>query len=456
MKVLKKFFLFFLITFICNANANVDYWNHDLLYQDSWFIESDKGKITFEWHNKRLASDDFNKKTLASLYAKSFAPVYVHETLVTEKIETHLFDEWNAMWTEDVIKEWNDDLNLKCVVAKLDNRVIGFALFFDDFAKEYLSNGLDDGYVNRNGVLGKNDTYLAYLVVDPEYQKLGVGKELSFSILGRCPETERIVIYADVNNKNACDAYFHMGFSSYHEKKLEYNKSKTHVLRWVNPKKKEIIKKYEVYFAGDLFDHKHITGNLLLAKKIQELSEGLYQCILPQDWEGELENEIDIRNADIKAVVKSDLVILNFDGTDLDSGTVVEFVIAKMLDIPVVLLRTDTRNGGHFFGADWNLMVAGYPRCISVKYPALLMYHDIGLEKTHCKIAQSTISALERVLKEKSILKSYEEVLLAYQYVIKMCGAGLDKVISLDVLHKIISSKMEKNIYSKSDCKWCR
>ena len=44
--------------------------------------------------------------------------------------------------------------------------------------------------------------------------------------------------------------------------------------------------KYKIYFAGDLFDHKHIAGNFLLAKTIESLSDGLYECVLPQDWEG--------------------------------------------------------------------------------------------------------------------------------------------------------------------------
>lgn len=68
--------------------------------------------------------------------------------------------------------------------------------------------------------------------------------------------------------------------------------------------------------------------------------------------EGASIKTIDIRNRDIKAVMEADLVFFNFDGTDLDSGTVVEFMIAKMLDIPAVLLRTDCRNGGYLGGED--------------------------------------------------------------------------------------------------------
>ena len=114
-----------------------------------------------------------------------------------------------------------------------------------------------------------------------------------------------------------------------------------------------------VYYAGDLFDHKHITGNHLLAQAIETVSNGRYQCMLPQNWEGAAHSTgTAIRNKDIAAVIRADFVLFNFDGTDLDSGTVVEFMIAKMIDVPVVLLRTDCRVGGYFFGDDWNLMLA--------------------------------------------------------------------------------------------------
>jgi nucleoside 2-deoxyribosyltransferase len=113
---------------------------------------------------------------------------------------------------------------------------------------------------------------------------------------------------------------------------------------------------YKIYFAGDLFDHKHLTGNVVLARAIEQFSQNRYCCMLPQDWEGEAAlAAVDIRNRDIKAVVEADLVLFNFDGPDLDSGTVVEFILAKMLDIPTVLLRTDCRNGGYLHGDDWNL-----------------------------------------------------------------------------------------------------
>jgi nucleoside 2-deoxyribosyltransferase len=205
---------------------------------------------------------------------------------------------------------------------------------------------------------------------------------------------------------------------------------------------------YKIYFAGDLFDQKHITGNLLLAKHIEEESNNQYKCILPQDWEGILNTAVEIRNSDIKSIVNADFILFNFDGVDLDSGTVVEFIIAKMLDIPAVLLRTDFRNNAYLFGDDWNLMAVGYPRCVIVKHPALMMYNIMGLEETHCTIAKSIINAFKKVIQEDSLLKSYDEIFAAYQHVIKMCGSQLEQLIPTQMVHNAIRSKIEKNIYT--------
>jgi len=185
---------------------------------------------------------------------------------------------------------------------------------------------------------------------------------------------------------------------------------------------------YRIYFAGDLFDQKHLTGNFFLGKKIEELSKGFYQCALPQDWEKEgFDGPIEIRDWHIGDIMRSDLILLNFDGPDLDSGTVVEFMIAKMLDIPAVLLRTDIRSGVCMFDPDWNLMVEGYPRTEAVKVSSLQLYNEVGLEEMHKKIALSIISAFDKVREQEPVLKSPEEIECAYKHVSKMCGIELEK-----------------------------
>lgn len=186
----------------------------------------------------------------------------------------------------------------------------------------------------------------------------------------------------------------------------------------------------------------------MLARAIEETSNNQYKCVLPQDWEGSQTSSIDIRNNAIKNIMCADLILCNFDGTDLDSGTVVEFMIAKMLDIPAVLLRTDFRSTGDLFGGDWNLMVSGYPRCVVVKHHALMLYHTLGLEKAHCTMAQSVINAFKNVAQESSLLTTYEEIFCAYQHVVNMCGAQLEKLLPAPVVHEIVASKVERNVYT--------
>lgn len=204
---------------------------------------------------------------------------------------------------------------------------------------------------------------------------------------------------------------------------------------------------YTIFFAGDLFDQKDLVGNLLLAQHVEVASNNEYTCILMQDWQGKFTTPIDVRNNDIKSLIQSDAILLNFDGTDLDSGTVVEFMIAKMLDIPAVLLRTDSR-ACKDFGADWNLMAIGYPRTTVVKHDVMPIYKTKGFEEMQRTIAVLVVDAFKKVTQEQSLLRSYEEIFSAYMHVIKMCGKTLEQVIPQTVIHEIITAKISKNIYS--------
>lgn len=134
---------------------------------------------------------------------------------------------------------------------------------------------------------------------------------------------------------------------------------------------------FSVYFGGELFDIKHLAGNALLAEVIYRQSKGRFRCHLPQDFELRGLNPHVIRDQDIVALLESDLAIFNFDGTELDSGTVIEFMIAKFADIPALLLRTDLRAAGDQGDAKkdpWNLMASFYPRTEVVRAASLIDY----------------------------------------------------------------------------------
>ena len=140
-------------------------------------------------------------------------------------------------------------------------------------------------------------------------------------------------------------------------------------------KKKQ--RSHTVYFAGELFSFKHLIGNAWLAEAIYEKSHGRFRCLLPQDFT-ELRGRSGraIRDTNLRALVACDLALFNFDGTDLDSGTLVEFMFAKFADLPSVLLRTDIRNAGDYRDEPWNLMASYFPRTATVIVPSLFDYRS--------------------------------------------------------------------------------
>ncbi|MFT3868576.1 MAG: nucleoside 2-deoxyribosyltransferase [Nibricoccus sp.] len=138
-------------------------------------------------------------------------------------------------------------------------------------------------------------------------------------------------------------------------------------------------KSLTVYFASELFSLKHLIGNAYLAEAIYEKSHGRYLCVLPQNLEQRGNTAKSIRDQDIFTLLECDLGLFNYDGTELDSGTVVEFMLAKFADIPSVILRSDFRHGGDQRGDPWNLMTSFYPRTANV------LVDSLGLYKTMMK-----------------------------------------------------------------------
>ncbi len=135
---------------------------------------------------------------------------------------------------------------------------------------------------------------------------------------------------------------------------------------------------YTFYFGGELFSGKHLLGNAVLAEAIYRRSEGRYQAVLPQNLEQRDTSAHAIRDQDIRALLACDLGLFNYDGPELDSGTVVEFMFAKFADLPSVLLRTDFRTGGDQAGVGepWNLMTSYYPRTATVVIDAMALYQE--------------------------------------------------------------------------------
>ena len=135
---------------------------------------------------------------------------------------------------------------------------------------------------------------------------------------------------------------------------------------------------YTFYFGGELFSGKHLLGNAVLAETIFQRSQGKYRAVLPQNLEQRDTTPHAIRDQDIRALLACDLGLFHYDGPELDSGTVVEFMFAKFADVPAVLVRSDFRNGGDQAGVGdpWNLMSSFFPRTANVVLDAMALYQQ--------------------------------------------------------------------------------
>lgn len=215
---------------------------------------------------------------------------------------------------------------------------------------------------------------------------------------------------------------------------------------------------YSIYFAGDLFDHKHLIGNAILAAAIDQHSDGRYACVLPQNLEQATERAADIRNQDLKQVVACDLCLFNFDGTDLDSGTVVEFMMAKFLDIPSVILRTDFRSSGDQGkdGEDWNLMCSFYPRTRLVQFNSMAWYQEARetggdlneiSNRLYARTATAVIEQLDAVRTEPPVLDNDENhVQRIYEWAVRFPGSGFDTFCGPDFVNHILATKRQKRL----------
>ena len=216
---------------------------------------------------------------------------------------------------------------------------------------------------------------------------------------------------------------------------------------------------FTIYFGGSLFNHKDLTGNALLAESIEKCSGNKYRCCLPQNVEQHQTTAIDIRNKDIAKIIECDLGLFNFDGTELDAGVVVEFMLAKFLDIPAVILRSDFRTCGEkeIGGEDWNFMCSFYPRTQIVQFNAMLSYQEAVEESQtlnetfdiyYSRVARLIVESLDSVRKEEPLLKGDPKKLeILYQWALTFPGGKLDKLVSgTSFVDRIVAAKIRKGL----------
>ena len=209
-----------------------------------------------------------------------------------------------------------------------------------------------------------------------------------------------------------------------------------------------------VYFAGDLFNHKDLIGNLLLAEAIERESSWCYVCVLPQHLEQSTSRSIEIRNNDLSKIVSSDLILVNFDGTELDSGTVIEFLFAKALDVPAVILRSDFRSAGDQERGDpWNLMCSGYPRTGKLTLNAMAWYQEAWgkgggtaavLERFYSKLSKAIITEFDKVYNEPSLIDSQQMLRNVYEWGLRFPGNGFSDLFTEQELTSLLEKKQKK------------
>jgi nucleoside 2-deoxyribosyltransferase len=179
---------------------------------------------------------------------------------------------------------------------------------------------------------------------------------------------------------------------------------------------------YTVYLGGELFSLKHLIGNAWLAEAIYEKSHGRYRCLLPQDFfELRGRRGRTIRDYNLRALIACDLALLNFDGSDLDSGTVIEFMFAKFADVPAVLLRTDIRNGGDHREHPWNVMASHFPRTANVIVPGLFDYRG-ALQRRHRRLDHALHLAGQH---------SSAAAQVVWEHVAAQCVRAFDRVLAM-------------------------
>lgn len=158
------------------------------------------------------------------------------------------------------------------------------------------------------------------------------------------------------------------------------------------------------FHAGALFNLKELAGNAMMARAILKQSGGRYRAVLPQDVAPDKISAI--RDADLLALLSADVALFHFDGSELDSGTVVEFMVAKFADIPAVLLRTDFRRAGDSHNDAWNLMLSGYPRTRQVIVHAMELYH----QQRHPERALEDAAELATYETARQVIAAFDEV----------------------------------------------
>ena len=204
------------------------------------------------------------------------------------------------------------------------------------------------------------------------------------------------------------------------------------------------MKPRRVYWAGDLFNFKDLLGNRMLSEAFDRCAGGSWEAVLPQDNEANSDRSTGIRDSDLEMLLTCDALVANFDGSDLDSGTVVEFCFSKFLDMPSVLLRTDFRRSGDSSvpGADpWNLMCSSYPRTETLCIHSLLELSRMSASEFLDSLAVRILEKLEKSAAQPMI-SGAEELAAAYRRVVQCTGGSMVERFPAERVRQIVAGRL--------------
>jgi hypothetical protein len=137
----------------------------------------------------------------------------------------------------------------------------------------------------------------------------------------------------------------------------------------------------------------------------------------------------------------------------------VEFLYAKTLDIPAIIIRSDFRGSGDQSreGDPWNLMASFYPRTRKLEFNAMEWYQreinalsddqDIfdTADRLYRRIANSVIAELDIVIQDPPLLSTDQgQVFSLYRWASVFPGGGLKEIVPN--IDDIIISKKNKGL----------
>ena len=202
----------------------------------------------------------------------------------------------------------------------------------------------------------------------------------------------------------------------------------------------------KVYWAGSLFDLKELIGNRMLADAFDRQAAGRWQAVLPQESTANGTRSDSIRDNDLEMLFASDAVVANFDGADLDSGTVVEFCFARFLDLPTVLLRSDFRNNNDIATCPdpWNLMCSGFPRTEVVLYNAMKESARLDFASMTESLAGLIVQALDRSAAMPPVARTREDAFFAFRHAVRSAGGTLPERFPEERIREILEARLNR------------